>query len=296
VSEVGLLPDGVANGAAATRKGTALRKRHGDTGDESWRAAAEPSERMRVDWLRASIGAGWADVDEWYQPCVDELVAAVFGRRDLLEPVAALAAQRCLYGVTLDEMLADVGAFLATAPAELMFHVDRYEIARAAAGAWYRSSVDPQTVQPCRDSLTGLASETHLVSRAAELYQQAALTGQTAGETHELVVLGWEQGPESTAQLGVRINVAGLLQRCFDGGQTIAQIGQGAVVVLTRRELCPAEMLARVEHGLTKVLAGVSHTKATRWPFPRTMDDLNDLLASLHGDAESAGWARLRGE
>jgi hypothetical protein len=278
---------------ATARKGRALRKRNGDSGDETWRAAAEPTERMRVDWLRASIDAGWADVDDWYQPVVDDLVRAVFSRSELREPVAALATQRCLYGVTLDETLADVGAFVIAAPPELMYHVDRFEVARIAADAWYRSSVDPQVSQPCRDPLTGLASEAHLLVRASELYQQALATGLEASSTHELVVLGWEHATESAAQLGVRIKLAGVFQRFFDGGQTIAQIGQGAIVVITRRDLCPPEMLEQLERCIPEAMAGASHTKATKWPFPRTADDLTDLLSSLHGNSESGGWARF---
>lgn len=286
--------NGIASGAAAARKGRTLRKRHGDPGDETWRTSAEPTERMRVDWLRASIDAGWAEVDEWYQPVVDDVVRAVFNRAELRDPIAALAAQRCLYGVTLDETLADVGAFVVSAPPELMYHVDRFEIARVAADAWYRSSVDPQTIQPCRDPLTGLSSEGHLLVHAAELYQQALATGLEASSTHELVVLGWEHTAESAAELGMRIRLAAHFQRCFDGGQTIAQIGEGAIVVITRRDLCPQELLEQVERGLADVMAGAGHTKATRWPFPRTIDALSDLLSSLHGKNDSDGWASFR--
>jgi hypothetical protein len=276
-------------------KGEGVRKRNGDPGDETWRAAADPTERMRVDWLRASIDAGWAEPDEWYQPVVDDLVQALFDRADLRAALTALAVQRCLYGVTLDETLADVGAFLVAAPPELTYQLDRFEIARNTADAWYRSSVDPASAQPCRDPLTGLASETHLTTRANELYQQSAATGLEAASTHELVVFGWEHTTESAAELGVRIRLAGLFQRCFDGGQTIAQIGDGAIVVITRRDLCPAELLDRLEAGLGSVLAGAVRTRATRWPFPRTLDDFTDLLASLHGNTDSDGWARFRG-
>jgi hypothetical protein len=286
--------NGIASGAAAARKVRTLRKRNSDPSDESWRATAEPTERLRVDWLRASIDAGWAEVDEWYQPVVDDVVRAVFNRTELRDPIAALAAQRCLYGVTLDETLADVGAFVASAPPDLMHHVDRFEIARITADAWYRSSVDPQAIQPCRDPLTGLSSEGHLLVRAAELYQQALATGLEASSTHELVVLGWEHASESAAELGMRIRLAAHFQRCFDGGQTIAQIGDGAIVVITRRDLCPQEMLDQVEGALEDVMAGAVHTKATRWPFPRTIDDLSDLLSSLHGNNDSDGWASFR--
>jgi hypothetical protein len=252
------------------------------------------AERIRRDWQRASMEDGWADVDEWHQPVVDELIAAALERADLRVAVAAVAGQRCIFGVTLDETLADVGAFLRVAPDELLEGVDRFVLARAAAVAWYRASVDPQVVQPCRDALTGLSTETHLTVRAGEIYQQATVTGEDASTVYELVVLAWEQQERSAAQLGVRIRLAGLFQRSFRAGQTIAQVGEGAIVVLTRRDLCPPEAIAALESGLDDAMAGAVRTRATRWPFPRTVDGLTDLLVSLHGSAERDAWTRFR--
>jgi hypothetical protein len=225
---------------------------------------------------------------------VDALVAAALAGDDLRAPAAALAAHRCIFGVTLDETLADVSAFARVAPAGTLTGAAQFAVASAAATAWYRASVDPQVVQPCRDPMTGLATETHLVVRAAEIYQQSVAVAQEPRERYELIVLAWEPHERSAAQIGVRIRLAGLFQRSFAAGQTIAQVGDGAIVVLTRRDLCGAETLAALDRGLDEAMAGSIRTKVTRWPFPRTIDDLTDLLVSLHGSADRDVVSRWR--
>jgi hypothetical protein len=232
------------------------------------------------------VDAGWADPGEWHQPVVDELIRAALAGDDLRPAAAALAGQRCIFGVTLDETLSDLGAFACVAPARAFTTSGQFAVARAAATAWYRASVDPQVVQPCRDPLTGLATETHLVVRAAEIYQQSAAMDEQPRDRYELIVLAWEQHEGSAAQISVRIRLAGLYQRHFASGQTIALVGDGAIVVLTPRELVAAGTLIELDRGLDDAMAGATRTQLTRWPFPRTIEDLTDLLISLHGSAD----------
>jgi hypothetical protein len=280
------------------REGTTLRK---DLGGDSAGAGTPPdaspataAEQLRHDWLAASVEDGWAEVGEWHQPVVDALVAAAIDRADLRPPAAALAGQRCIFGITLDETLADLAAFVRVAPEELLAGTDRFALARSAALAWYRASVDPQVVQPCRDSMTGLATETHLVVRASEIYQQAAAARQDPREFYELIVMAWDGHERPAVQIGVRIRLAGLFQRSFAAGQTMALIGDGAIVVLTRRDSCPPETLEALERGLDEAMAGARRTKVTRWPFPRTIEDLTDLMVSLHGSADRDAVSRWR--
>jgi hypothetical protein len=217
---------------------------------------------------------------------VDDLIKAALAGDDLRPLAAALAGQRCIFGVTLDETLADLGAFARVAPGGMFTASAQFAIARAAATAWYRASVDPQVVQPCRDPLTGLATETHLVVRAAEIYQQSAALDEQPRDRYELIVLAWEQHERTATQIGTRIRLARLFQRSFASGQTIAQVGDGAIVVLTRRDMCAAGTLVELDQGLDDAMAGSARTQLTRWPFPRTIEDLTDLLVSLHGSAD----------
>ncbi|MDQ1658777.1 MAG: hypothetical protein QOD41_3860 [Cryptosporangiaceae bacterium] len=260
--------------------------------DDDEQPDTDPAVRLREEWLAASIEDGWADAAEWHQPEVDALIAAVLAGADPLPAAGALAGQRCIFGVTLDETLADLAAFVRLAP-QLGGPLP-FGIARAAAAAWYRASVDPQVVQPCRDAMTGLATETHLVVRAAEVYQEFAATGGDPRGAYELLVLAWDPHQGSSAQIGVQIRLAGLFQRSFVAGQTIAQVGQAAIVVLSRRDLASPEAMAALDAGLDDAMAGGARTRLTRWPFPGSVDGLTDLLVSLHGSADRDVAARWR--
>jgi len=100
----------------------------------------------------------------------------------------------------------------------------------------------------CEDPLTGLATQSHLRARLAEVYREGERVGRPVPDSHALLVVDAgthrpRRGPAVPASprsspfaLALRLAaLADAVRTAFPGEETIARAGSGRVVVLVRR-------------------------------------------------------------
>ncbi|MGZ4448208.1 MAG: hypothetical protein ACXVW4_00315 [Nocardioides sp.] len=116
-----------------------------------------------------------------------------------------------------------------------------YAATQAVAVAWSEATLAYLHGLSCEDPMTGLASLAHVRSRLGEVYRAQGRESLSARDTHALVVLDLppvrEGGPADTFTHAFRAHRLGETARTvFAGGETIARIGPGRLVVLTPRD------------------------------------------------------------
>lgn len=111
---------------------------------------------------------------------------------------------------------------------------------RALGVAWSDSTLGFLHEVSCEDPLTGLSSVAHLRCRLEETYQSEAAHGRDARKTRALVVLDHAPpllrgGEERFVQAFRTVRLAETVRLVFSGGEPIAALGSGRLVVLVER-------------------------------------------------------------
>ncbi|MET3804991.1 hypothetical protein ABIB25_001987 [Nakamurella sp. UYEF19] len=198
-------------------------------------AVLTTSSELSREWRSRSSDYGWAFPSDWHVPAVDAVCDAIVAEADVWAPAERLGRSRAGAGVSLAEALVDVDGLAAIAP-------PRYTdpLRRAVSLGWAdRITAPPSTVA---DPLTGLATPEYLQVRLGEVYRAAEVDAEPISSQWALVVLrldltrcgGWLR----TLPM---ILVADGLRRVFDGGESLALLGDSVAVVLCRR----TDVLAR---------------------------------------------------
>ena len=190
---------------------------------------------LKRQWRVRATAFGWTYPCDWHTPAVDAVCDAVVDGADVWDAAERLGRSRAAAGVSLAEALVDVDGLAG------LIH-GRYTDAlrRAVSLGWAdRITAPPSSVA---DPLTGLVMPEYLRIRLGEVYQEAEVRSEQVTTGWALVVvrldlaghLGWQR----TLPM---ILVADGLRRIFDGGQSLALMGESVAVALSRRD----PMLAR---------------------------------------------------
>jgi len=188
------------------------------------------SRTLRTQWWQKVADASWSCPADWAQPAVDAVCEAIAADRDVWASAERLGATRAASGVGLGEALADVDALAALVP-------DRYVevLRRAVSLGWADRVVAPHG--DVSDPLTGLASAEYLKVRLGELYRGGEVSRAHVDITHALAVVRVDLSSHEVWQRALPMILVGdALRTVFDGGQTLARLGESCAVVVTERD------------------------------------------------------------
>ena len=190
---------------------------------------------LRRQWKIRASAFGWSFPSDWHVPAIDAVCDAVVAGSDVWEAAERLGRSRAAAGVSLAETLVDVDGL-----AGIVHGRYTETLRRAVSLGWAdRIMTPPSSVA---DPLTGLVTPEYLRVRLGEVYRAAEVRAESVSVEWALVVVrldlvghvGWQR----TLPM---ILVADGLRRIFDGGQSLALMGESMAVALCRRD----SMLAR---------------------------------------------------
>ena len=191
---------------------------------------ARSSTDLRHEWQARAADYGWAFPSDWHVPAVDAVCDAISSGSDVWAAAERLGRSRASAGVSLAEALVDVDGLAAIAHGR---YTDR--LRRAVSLGWAdRIVAPPATVA---DPLTGLVTPDYLHVRLGEIYRSAEVRDEQVSRCSALVVVrldlirhtGWQR----TLPM---ILVGEAMRQVFDGGQTLALLGDSMAVVLCDRD------------------------------------------------------------
>ncbi len=180
-------------------------------------------------WRTAAATAGWAFPDDWYVPAVDAVCEAISAAGDVWAPAQRLGRARAAGGILLAESLADIDQLAAL--------VHRRYVAplrRAVSLGWAEAFATPPVT--VTDPLTGLVTADYLRVRLGEVYRGAAAEGLSGNDSLALVVVRLDlAGTRGWHRTLPMMLVGDSMRMVFDGGQTLALLGESVAVTLTGR-------------------------------------------------------------
>lgn len=184
---------------------------------------------LREQWAAASVSRGWAFPSDWHVPAVDAVCDAVNGDADVWAAAERLGRGRALAGVSLGETLADIDVLVELVPRHTAV------LRRAASLGWADGVLAPP--DSVADAVTGLASADYLRVRLGEVYRAADVEGSSAASRHALVVVRLaDDGRLSWERAFPMILIGEALRTVFNGGESLARLGEGVAVALVGRE------------------------------------------------------------
>jgi len=203
------------------------------------------STDLRHEWNARATDYGWAFPSDWHVPAVDAVCDAIVANADVWAPAERLGRSRADAGVSLAEALVDVDGLAAIAHG-------RYTdpLRRAVSLGW----ADQITTPPPSvvDAMTGLVSPEYLRVRLGEVYRSAEVRGEPVSGDSALVVIRLELDSRNAWYGPLPMVLVGDgMRRVFDGGQTLALLGDAVAVVLCGRDA----MLARRARLLCSMVA-----------------------------------------
>lgn len=213
---------------------------------QSWRGDSSGELRaLRSRWRTASIASGWRFPADWAVAEVDQVCEAVVSGTEPDDALVRLGRARAMAGSGLGETMQDVAALHAvlTVPE----HRDGMVAAdpdamparflRIIALAWSDVLVRQLAHSEASDALTGLASAAYLRARLREIYREGTATGREVRSRYVLVVMSPDLGHATGwSRLAAMVLLADVLRAVFDGGQTLATVGNTVLVVLAERD------------------------------------------------------------
>lgn len=187
----------------------------------------------------------WSFPSDWNSPAAEAVCEAIAADGDAFPAAERLGRARAAAGVGLGETLADIDQLVAIVPPQ---YAD--VLRRAVSLGWADRFVGPGA--EVADALTGLVSKEYLELRLAEVYQQCAADRLEVGSEYALVVVRAELGDRSMWQRVLPMILVGeSLRVVFDGGETLARVGEPMAVALVRRR----EVLSRQVPLLSRLIA-----------------------------------------
>lgn len=182
----------------------------------------------------------------------EAVAEALLGRRSPTSACAVAGAALAADGVSLGEAL---GSLAATYQA-LVAADPPFAVTEALSLAWSEETLKFLGDVSCEDPLTGLASSAHLRARLSEIYRAAAVGRWSVRTMHALVVLdvaSQDPADDVSDPFDEALRIAGaaeIVRDVFSGGETLARIGRGKVVVLVRRGPQLGPMVAEVRESV----------------------------------------------
>ncbi len=215
---------------------------------------------LRAQWSQRSAATGWSFPSDWDCPAVDAVCECVTSEADVWPAAERLGRSRAAAGVGLGETLADVDALVSLLPASFA------DILRRAASLGWAERIVAAPVG-ISDPLTGLVSREYLQIRLAEIYQAANARRSDVSQQYALAVVRIDLAGRSAWQRTLpMILVSESLRTVFDGGETLAQLGEPMAVALAGRD----EVLPRrIQLASRLITSRTSADPEARIPPPR---------------------------
>ncbi len=190
----------------------------------SWRAVSTQGQDR----------TGWHDAEQWWTPAVDELVDALVADRSVAGVASeALGRQRAAAGVFLDSARQDLRNAAVVAGCSPAVTA---ELLDALTLGWVDHMLDGYFANSCLDPLTELVSSQYLVTRLAEIYAEAQLTGNDPTKDYALVIVQAAERSDPIEAATQLITAQIAMRLAFPGGETLARVGPRCGLVLCRRE------------------------------------------------------------
>ncbi len=151
--------------------------RHTGTQDGGQEHADQASDlrRLRAEWRRQSLSAGWLAEDDWWTAAVDAVAQAACRDGSLRQACTMLGRARAQAGVGINEALTDVGALFRV----LGEGTPPLEVITAVAEGWADAGLARMSSATCEDPLTGLVSFAYLRTRLREVYRKSRHQGSS---------------------------------------------------------------------------------------------------------------------
>ncbi len=203
------------------------------------------SDVLAREWEQRSAQAGWAFPSDWRVPAIDAVCDAICADEDVWAAADRLGRARAASGISLGETLADIDVLCALAPAHYTS-----VLRRSVSLGWSdRITAPPSTVS---NPITGLVTPEYAQVRLGELYRDAESRGARIADEIGLVVIRLDlTGRTGWARALPMILAADCMRTVFNGGQTLAQLGESVAIALAPRNT----MLARRARLLASMIA-----------------------------------------
>ncbi len=232
-------------------------------------------------WGSASRSCLGLSRQQWCHPATGRLVDAIAEGHDLTDALRALGSARAAAGLSLDELLGDLGVLGRLLPDRgedgdlTIVRVDHLRAAAVASTAWAETFYSAVATPSCVDSLTGLATAGFLEARLDQLARQRRHAPRR-GHHHVLVVMALRCEHSSPfATLARRIKAADELRRAFPTSDTVAVLEPThALVVLT-------EEGPELDEGVAALTAGAPKDRVWVEVVPSRSTDAIALIEEL---------------
>jgi hypothetical protein len=184
--------------------------------------------RLCQAWRTHSRICGWTADDDWQVDAVDAVARAACLGTGLPAACAMLGRDRARGGIGIGETLTDLAA--------LCFVLDGrdppVELVRPLAEGWAEAGLARMSQATCEDPLTGLTTLPYLRTRLCEVYREARRAGESAADTHRLLVAELPRQLDPWDRLSVIILVGYDLRAALPGGETLTLATPGRAIAL----------------------------------------------------------------
>ena len=150
--------------------------------------------------------------------------------------------------------------------------------------AWSEETLAYLHQLSCEDPLTGLASHAHVRARLGEVYRGVEQGGRSAQQSHALVVVDLPSlagGHDRFSRALWLVRLAETVRSCFDGGETVGQVGATRLVVLTDRGVELGRRVATLREMVTSLGEGATGARVWIEGLPGGIDSAVRLLDEL---------------
>ena len=150
--------------------------------------------------------------------------------------------------------------------------------------AWSEETLAYLHQLSCEDPLTGLASHAHLRARLGEVYRGGEQGGRSTQHSHALVIVDLpllESGHDRFSRALWLVRLAETVRSCFDGGETVGQVGTTKLVVLTDRGAELGRRVAALREQVSALGDGAAGARVWIEGLPGGIDSAARLLDEL---------------
>jgi GGDEF domain-containing protein len=196
---------------------------------------------------------------------------------DLNDALLGLGKARAQSGAGLDETIKDLAALHAviSGPPDGLLIADPDELPtrflRTVALGWAEVTAGDNARRESTEPLTGLATAEYLRTRLGEVYRRGRRVGCHPSDDHVLLAVVLDLSTvNGFTRLMAMVVVADALRTVFDGGESVAVLGQSVAAVLTERGEELADRASRARFLLAERLGMDAELTAMTRPRVRT--------------------------
>jgi GGDEF domain-containing protein len=250
---------------------------------------------LRARWRAVSLATGWRFPSDWGLPEVDTVCSSVSRRDiDLTDALLGLGRARAQSGAGLDETIKDLAALHAvmSSPPDGLLIADPDELPtrflRTVALGWAEVTAGDNARRESTEPLTGLATAEYLRTRLGEVYRRGRRVGRHPCDEHVLLAVVLDlTSINGFTRVMAMVLVADALRTVFDGGESVAVLGQSVAAVLSERgeelpdRVSRARFLLAERLGMDADLTSVTRPRVRTYRLPPTHSSAVELVNRL---------------